>query len=704
MNVHKIRKNTIILLFILTFPGIFLFINTAKADETEVDGNKYPIVFIHGAGGFEQGELGDLVNYWGVLHDLLQVLRDHGYEVYELKVGPVSSIWDRSVEAFYDLKGGKIDYGAKHSDEFDHLQTTRTLQGKYPEWGEIAADGTRNKVHIIGHSMGGQTARGLVSLLGMVDSEQGESRLFNEDLSDWVASVTSISATHDGTTLVPIMKKLLNEVLKYVTEVDLPYDIFIQPLLAIVHTIIGENPIYDLMLDQFSLRPQVNESIWSYLGRTIKSPISWLNSEDFAIWDAQPQGAREVNEWAVADEEVFYFSYSTSATRKLPVPLVNTHIPKLSMLPLLYPVGAMLGFWGQDDGDVDINKDWYENDGVVNTISQNGPKLGSSDVIVEFNEEDLNPGIWNHMGKLDWDHGQVIGLNSDWNKVKEFYLNHAALLASLPGEEPDPTAVQSLVDDTLSEINELVNMTVENGDETANPYTDPATYEGGEVTPEDLDGDMDGMLTEWEEEYRLDDSDPFDTKADNDDDLLINKQEYFYGTSPISSDTDEDGIIDSDEIKNDLDPLVKDGDDDYDSDGLSNLKEINLNLDPWNDDTDHDRYTDREEILMGSDPLDKSSIPQYSYNLESRLDQTPVVPIIIMSAITLASVTMVVFLFHQSDSFDLLKMKLRPVSRKITSAKYKISSRMSNWISSRRQRKEDINKIFKELHDKDLNE
>eukprot|EP00961_Rhodomonas_salina_P257943 3486195-Rhodomonas_salina.1 len=55
------------------------------------------------------------------------------------------TVWDRAIELFYQLKGGTVDYGAKHSKHFGHdrwgrsiLQTACppeiTFPGLYPEW------------------------------------------------------------------------------------------------------------------------------------------------------------------------------------------------------------------------------------------------------------------------------------------------------------------------------------------------------------------------------------------------------------------------------------------------------------------------------------------------------------------------------------------------------------------------------------------
>ena len=122
--------------------------------------NNYPIVLIHGFMGWGESEMGGY-NYWGGHNDFIQSLKENGHIVFQLSVGPVSSNWERAVEAYYQLKGGQVNYGKVHSTKYGIIQKPvgKNYEGLYPEWNN------NNPVHIIGHSMGGQTARMLQFLL-----------------------------------------------------------------------------------------------------------------------------------------------------------------------------------------------------------------------------------------------------------------------------------------------------------------------------------------------------------------------------------------------------------------------------------------------------------------------------------------------------------------------------------------------------------
>ncbi|RMG85046.1 MAG: cadherin repeat domain-containing protein, partial [Bacteroidetes bacterium] len=101
-------------------------------------------------------------------------------------------------------------------------------------------------------------------------------------------------------------------------------------------------------------------------------------------------------------------------------------------------------------------------------------------------------------------------------------------------------------------------------------------------------------------------NDPNDDDSDNDG--LLNGEEINLGTDPFNPDTDGDGILDGDEVDlpsdplNPCDPNMDAGPCDRDNDGLTNDEEIAIGTDPANPDTDGDGLTDFEEYA-GTDNL-----------------------------------------------------------------------------------------------------
>lgn len=77
-------------------------------------------------------------------------------------------------------------------------------------------------------------------------------------------------------------------------------------------------------------------------------------------------------------------------------------------------------------------------------------------------------------------------------------------------------------------------------------------YVGQECYP-DLDND--GLPDRWEDLYGLDKTNPLDPGDDNDNDGLINKDEFYNGTLPFDPDTDDGGESDGSEVNHGRDPL-----------------------------------------------------------------------------------------------------------------------------------------------------
>ncbi|CUH95322.1 Lipase [Propionispora sp. 2/2-37] len=352
------------------------------------------------------------LKYWGGLSDYQQELTSHGYTTYTAVVGPVSSNWDRACELYAYIKGGTVDYGYAHAKKHGHNRYGRTYPGLYPEWGNLTPEGAGSKIHLVAHSMGGQTVRTLVQLLEEGSAEERSatstslSPLFAGNHS-WVHSVTTIAAPHDGTTLADG----INVIGDFVKD-------FVASLAAF--TGVGDNLLYDFKLDQWDLNRRPGESLTDYTSRVVSSSI-WNYSTDLANWDLSTDGARELNLWVKAQPDVSYFSYSTCAT--IPGFLTGSELPHIpDMTPLLYPTALFLGSYTRNEqGRVVIDDSWNPNDGVVNTISQDGPKIWSSDEIVNYSGIPQT-GKWNSMPLLNTtDHLDACGigvnvLTSSWYK------------------------------------------------------------------------------------------------------------------------------------------------------------------------------------------------------------------------------------------------------------------------------------------------
>lgn len=389
-------------------------LENAGLGKSNEENNNYPIVLVHGFLGYGRDEaLG--YKYWGGFEDIEQILNNKGYTTYTAAVGPISSNWDRTCELYAYLVGGTVDYGAAHSAKYGHARYGRTYKGIYKNISDI------NKIHLIGHSMGGQTIRMFTQLLS--EGSEEEKNYEQDNLSPlftggkhWVRSVTTISAPHDGCTILDLM----------------PPNNYMNKMYEQMATINGQSnllsSLFDFKLDQFGLVKQDNESEEEYINRVLNSSI-WNETKDIGTYDLTTKGAEEINKWVKAQSDVYYFSWVTEATKKS---LISNHqIPQIgAMNPQFYGQSFIMGRYTRDDDNLPkIDEKWFANDGCANTISQNGPKLGSNDKIEEY-DGNAKTGQWNVMMKLKgYDHMDIVGR---FAKVDDLYSDYAEFLSNLP--------------------------------------------------------------------------------------------------------------------------------------------------------------------------------------------------------------------------------------------------------------------------------
>ena len=405
------------------------------------EGNSYPIVLVHGWTGWGRGELGGRIRYWGGLGDLQEHLNSVGYDTHTATVGPISSNWDRACELYAVIKGGRVDYGAAHARRHRHARYGRLHEGLLPAWGELDSAGRRRKIHILAHSMGGQTARLLIELLYEGDARErafpgyasgdGPHTLFHGGKRDWVRSLATLATPHDGTTLanaadsVAALRLVLDGVLVLVDQVPVPGHDF-----------------YDLKLDQWAfLSREAQEPMESFLARVLGDDLT--RARDFSLYDLSPEGARELNRRTSAKPNIDYFTWSTESS--MPTLLGGGTMGDWRLLPAFFWFSATMGscttqcMWRGDD-PVPIDETWFANDGIVNTRSMRGPTLDSTDRIVPWSGVS-QPGQWSDMGVLrGWDHYDIIGINQLWPfpaatrtaGLNGFYEGVARQLRSLP--------------------------------------------------------------------------------------------------------------------------------------------------------------------------------------------------------------------------------------------------------------------------------
>ncbi|KAE8875978.1 hypothetical protein PF010_g16839 [Phytophthora fragariae] len=386
------------------FRVVLLLLSAAVTTAT----NTYPVVLVHGFAG-----------------DLQEELETQGYTVYTASIGPFSSNWDRACELYAQIKGGATDYGATHSASYGHSRYGKSYTGLYPQWGEENADGSIKKIHLVGHSMGGQTIRMLAQMLekgttgAPVEETASTSPLFAGG-HEWVHSITTISTPNQGTTLADGFSEIGDT---------------IKDLLVSVINVVGifgdsVDLVYDAQLDQWGITTkQDDETLQQYLDRVFSSSIFDSGFKDVSIWSLSVAGAKEESTWVETLSDIYYYSYATEDTSST----YNLKLQKISypnVLTMLLPLDVLSIFLGSRyaPDTLGLSTDWQPNDGAVNTISMNQDYVGD---LVEFDGVS-EIGKWNQMTQLSGlDHLAVTGVTLLY-QVLGIYEAHMELLYSLP--------------------------------------------------------------------------------------------------------------------------------------------------------------------------------------------------------------------------------------------------------------------------------
>lgn len=382
--------------------------------------NKYPVVLVHGFSSSGRKPDGKKQQWGQDMGDLQNELIKKGYNVMTAQVSPFSSNWHRACELYSYIKGGKIDYGQVTADKYGHGRYGRECKGLYPQWSK------EYPIHIIAHSQGGQTSRMLAHLLNkgsMTETKSNNEKLsplFEGNNSGMIYSITTLATPHDGTTMVDfdVAKKLLGlsnaQAFALLAGSKLPTP-------------------WDCQLEHWGFEKKKGESLGDWFKR-VKEQVKEKDSA-FAPYDMCIEGATEFNKKVVEDPNIYYMSYACQITvknidkngkvsygiKKGAAGFMTSVAAKLISIQNMYPVYA-------------------HNDGVVNTYSSTGPKLGRTkkcikDVYVQNSVDEIEKGIWNCFGVIrNVEHNQIQGSKTNTENLN-FYAFYIMQLNKIIGLE-----------------------------------------------------------------------------------------------------------------------------------------------------------------------------------------------------------------------------------------------------------------------------
>ena len=391
--------------------------------ESEV---QYPCVLVHGLGGFgETGTVQDVASYWGVTTGSLpKYLREQGYTVCVPTVGPYSSTWDRTCELYAQLTGTRVDYGEAHAAKCGHARYGRTYtEPMVPDWGQEINGGQTVKIDLVSHSFGGETVRMLASLLAYGDEAERAasgsevSPLFAGGKADWVHSVTTLCAPHNGSQLTCVVDDIGSVAGKQDTT-----ELLAETLFKLVQGVDEKVGTPDIMLDQFGIGKNA-------AAETALQKVESIGS-DHGFYDLSPDGAAELNKTIRTVDSVYYFSYAFSTTKD--GTLLQGKVPEASTFAALIPLARALGsYTGKSKGGIVFDETWQDNDGLVSVVSAQYP-AGERHADFPQGGAKLESGIWYVMPTQHGDHAYAVGMNADIGNIRAFFTQILSRAASLP--------------------------------------------------------------------------------------------------------------------------------------------------------------------------------------------------------------------------------------------------------------------------------
>ncbi|WP_415426294.1 YSIRK-targeted triacylglycerol lipase [Staphylococcus borealis] len=355
--------------------------------------NQDPIILVHGFSGFTDDiSPSVLAHYWGGDKlNIRQDLEENGYESYEASISAFGSNYDRAVELYYYIKGGTVDYGAAHAAKYGHERYGKTYEGVYKDWQP------GQKVHLVGHSMGGQTIRQLEALLRNGNPEEQEyqrvhggeiSPLYQGQHDNMISSITTLGTPHNGTHASDLLgnEALIRQIVFDAGKV-----------------LSNKDSRVDFGLSQWGLKKQPNESYIDYAKR-VKDSKLW-QTKDNGFYDLTREGATNLNRQTSLNPNIVYKTYTGESTH------ASLFGRQKSDLNLYFPFTLTANVIGKV-----AEKEWRENDGLVSVISSQHPFNQAFTQATDTNQK----GIWQVTPtKHDWDHIDFVGQdNSDTKRTR----------------------------------------------------------------------------------------------------------------------------------------------------------------------------------------------------------------------------------------------------------------------------------------------
>ena len=387
--------------------------------------NQYPAVFVHGVYGWgpEEG-IDRKLPYWGAsAGNLMDFLMMKGYESYAVSVGPVSSAWDRACEIYACLTGTTVDYGVAHSAKHNHRRFGRTYAK--PLFQGFSAE---KKIHLIGHSFGGSSVRVFAYLMAFGSEEERKatpdgklSGLFTGGKADWISSVTTLCAPHNGSQLINLSNEI--KLMPIVKRITLDW-------VSTVGRTAIQSRLVDFHLEQFGANNTPGkQDLRDYLQvrRVLKK------TTDSVQIDLMKQGSEELNHWLRIVPSIYYFSYYFNCVSR--VGRADNYRATDADFPFLRDMANLvLRYYRRDMLTGRKSYDELAGDGLVQIASAMHP---NNEPFKDYDPENIEPGVWQVMPEQRGDHGTAIGLFAPKERTHAFYLQLLSVLCGIEEKAPE---------------------------------------------------------------------------------------------------------------------------------------------------------------------------------------------------------------------------------------------------------------------------
>ncbi|CAG8538642.1 9637_t:CDS:2 [Paraglomus brasilianum] len=388
---------------------------TTQSDvKIELEGeNRDTFILVPGLLGYDTLSLNLFGNKW-VLSDYWSGSREMFEDYIVVRPSAFGSLHDRAVDIFYQLKGGRVDYGHQHSEQFSHNRYGKTYgEGLFPEWSED------NPIVLVGKGYGATTALYLQHLLS--------SNFFPVPTSGkWIKGIISYSAPHRGSTLPYALGLEPGS-----TCIVHPLSI-LQVFVTIIHLICYFtflDRLFDLQLnDKWGVdgRDNGEASFWSALNGRSK----WSYFGDNFLGDWSVEGARRrftgEKDRFLLDPACVYINYvNVGSMWKSNV--TGHYWPRLPWrnLPSLLPslIVGRLKFSPEVEQSIlrTRSSTYWENDGTLSIVSQLPPpnhpvnmNIALLEKLFDPVDHELQPGAWYNVYVKDVTNTVLFDGESAW--------------------------------------------------------------------------------------------------------------------------------------------------------------------------------------------------------------------------------------------------------------------------------------------------